>query len=142
MSNTDAKQISIELLRVNRGRKKLCQCNPPHYELDPENRIVMCTDCGAVVDPFEALLSVCRNYEIYQENIRRLREKAKLYANEANKEFDRMRRNRVFQEMERNYQQNMLPACPECGKNFDPVRISMWTNRNVLKVYGKERENE
>ena len=38
MSNTDSKTVSIELLRVNRGRKKLCQCNPPHYEVDTENR--------------------------------------------------------------------------------------------------------
>ena len=139
MSNTDSKHVSIELLRVNRGRKKLCQCNPPHYEIDTENRIVMCTDCGAVVDPFEALVTVCRNYEIYHEDIRRLKEKAKIYAEEANKEFNRMSRNKVFRSMELHYRQNMLPSCPKCGKNFDPVEIKSWTNRKVLEMFGKEQ---
>ena len=142
MNNTDLKPVSIELLRVNRGRKKLCQCNPPHYEVDTENRIVMCTDCGAVVDPFEALLSVCLNYEIYEEDIRQLRKKAKYYADEANKEFNHMCRGRIFREMETHYRNNMLPTCPECGKSFEPVKIKLWTNRKVLEVYGKELDNE
>lgn len=138
----ESEPIHIDLLRINKGRKKLCQCNPPYYEVDLENRIVMCTDCGAVVDPFDALLSVCQNYEIYQEDIRRLKEKAKTYADEAKKEFDRMCRNRTFREMEHNYRLNMLPTCPECGNIFDPVNITLWTNRKVLEVYGKEREHE
>lgn len=142
MNNTDSNPVYIEFLRVNRGRKKLCQCNPPHYEIDPENRIVMCTDCGAVVDPFEALLSLCKNYEIYQTDISRLREKAKSYDDEANKEFNRMCRGRKFREMEQNYRQNLLPTCPECGSSFDPVKITSWTNRKVLEVYGKDVEHE
>lgn len=136
MSKADNKPVSIELLRINRGRKKLCQCNPPHYDIDPVNRIVMCTDCGAVVDPFEALLVLCENYEIYQEDIKRLRKKAQVYAEEANKEFDRMCRSRTFREMEKNYRNNMLPECPECGKNFDPVNIMSWTNRNLIEMHG------
>ncbi len=142
MSKAENKPVSIELLRINRGRKKLCQCNPPHYDIDPVNRIVMCTDCGAVVDPFEALLMLCQNYEIYQEDIKRLRKKAQVYAEEANKEFDRMCRARTFREMERNYRINMLPVCPECGNNFDPVKIKSWTRRDLVEMHGGDEHEK
>lgn len=134
MSAENKKPVSIELFRVNRGREKLCQCNRPHYEVDTVNRIVMCTDCGAVVEPFEALLTVCRDYERYNDDIKRLRKKASIYAQEADKEFKRMCRNRVFREMESQYRKNLLPSCPECGKYFDPAKINRWTNKKFLEV--------
>ncbi len=42
------KTVSFDLLRINNGMKKICTCNPPHYELSVENRIVMCRVRGAV----------------------------------------------------------------------------------------------
>lgn len=38
------KPVSFDLLRINKGVKKICTCNPPHYELNVENRIVMLED--------------------------------------------------------------------------------------------------
>lgn len=132
MENNDARPIRFDLIRVARGRDKICQCKPPHYEIDVINRIVMCSDCGAVVNPFDALMSVAKNYEIYQEDIERLKEKVKVYAEEAGKEFRKIRKNRVFREMESQYRNNMFPHCPECGETFDPVRIVQWTNKRIV----------
>lgn len=132
MGNTDYKPIQFDLIRVNRGRSKICRCNPPHYEIDTINRIVMCLDCGSVVDPFDALVSVAKNYEIYQKDIERLKQKTILYAEEANKEFRKMRKNRVFREMESQYRKNMFPHCPECGEPFDPVSIVQWTSVSAV----------
>ncbi len=35
------KPVNFDLLRINKGMKKICRCNPPHYELSVENRIIM-----------------------------------------------------------------------------------------------------
>ena len=43
----DNEIIFFNLVRIERGREKLCKCNPPHYEVDTVNRIVSCQDCGA-----------------------------------------------------------------------------------------------
>ena len=94
------KPVSFDLLRINKGMKKICRCNPPHYELSVENRIIMCSDCGAVVDPFEAMLSIAGYHEQLREETKRLKEKVKVYSEEANKELKRMRKSRVFREME------------------------------------------
>lgn len=71
------KPVSFDLLRINKGMKKICRCNPPHYELSVKNRIIMCRDCGAVVDPFEAMLSIARYHEQLREETKRLKEKSK-----------------------------------------------------------------
>ena len=56
----DNEIISFNLARIERGREKLCKCDPPHYEVDTVNRIVSCQDCGATVDAFDALLTLAR----------------------------------------------------------------------------------
>lgn len=141
------KIFDFDLLRVNRGRKKICQCDPPHYDMDTVNRIVMCRDCGAVVDPFDALLSVASDYyEKYREDIKRLRNKAEVYANEADKEQRRMRKSRIFREMEESYRKNMFPCCPICEQYFDPMEITNWRNaayiqqKNAKKIQRKGGE--
>lgn len=53
----------IDIIRIEYGRKKICSCSTPQYEIDYANRLVLCTDCGAVVDPFEALYKLARHYD-------------------------------------------------------------------------------
>lgn len=127
------KPVSFDLLRINKGMKKICTCNPPHYELSVENRIVMCRDCGAVVDPFDAMLAIAGYHEQLREETNRLEEKVKVYSEEAHKELKRMRKSRVFCEMEESYRKNMLPRCPKCKEYFDPLEITEWANAEYIK---------
>lgn len=132
------KPVSFDLLRINKGMKKICTCNPPHYELSIENRVVMCRDCGAVVDPFDAMLSIAGYHEQLREEANRLEEKAKVYSEEANKELKRMRKSRVFRKMEESYRNNMLPRCPKCREYIDPLEITEWTNAGYINQEEKK----
>ena len=122
--------VSFDLVRINRARGKMCKCNPPHYEVDTTNRIVTCSDCGAVVDAFDALVSLAKRYEDLEEAQQRMLSKAQSYAKMADEEFQRMRRNKVFRDMESNYRNGLFPICPKCMKAFDPVHIQGWTRGN------------
>lgn len=31
--------LSFTLFKVEKGREKICKCNPPHYEIDPETAL-------------------------------------------------------------------------------------------------------
>lgn len=137
MESMQTKPTRIDLFRVNRGREKLCKCSNPHYEIDTTNRLVTCTDCGAVTDPFEALLTVCKQPERLKEDIKRLHRSAINYSEEANKEFSRMCRGRAFRKMESSYRQDLLPECPICGEKFDPMNIKSWTNRKFIENQGE-----
>ena len=70
------KVLSFTLLKIEKGREKICKCNPPHYEIDTVNRIVTCTDCGATLDAFEALLKVCEYQSKWEEYQKKALEKA------------------------------------------------------------------
>lgn len=48
----------IDVIKIERGKRKLCNCSNPHYEVDTQNKIVMCLDCGAVLDPFDTLVKI------------------------------------------------------------------------------------
>ena len=71
----DNEIISFNLARIERGREKLCKCDPPHYEVDTVNRIVSCQDCGATVDAFDALLTLARRYELLEDAQRKMLKK-------------------------------------------------------------------
>ena len=123
----DNEIISFNLARIERGREKLCKCDPPHYEVDTVNRIVSCQDCGATVDAFDALLTLARLYELLEDEQRKMLSKAKTYSELADAEFKRMRKNKVFREMEEHYRKGLYPICPKCAEPIDSVDIREWT---------------
>lgn len=134
--------LSFTLFKVEKGREKICKCNPPHYEIDPVNRIVTCMDCGATLDAFEALTVFCnyiKEYEDYQEEAIK---KINVYRELANEESRRRFKNKAFREMDSKYKSDMLPHCPECGEVFDPMKIQRWTNRKYCDMAESEVKTE
>lgn len=123
------KILSFTLFKVEKGREKICKCNPPHYEVDTVNRIVTCRDCGATLDSFDALLTLCEHMNRYEEYQREAIEKTNTYREMANAEWRRRTKNRVFKEMDSAYQKGLYLYCPECGKMFDPIKITEWGNK-------------
>ncbi len=126
--------VRFELARVNRGRHKICICTNPCYEVDMVNRIVSCESCGAVVDAFDALVSIAERYERLEETQERMIKKAQVYQEEADKEFKRLIRNRIFREMNANYKAGLFPICPKCSEIFDPANIREWTRMKQSEI--------
>lgn len=121
--------IQFDIAKIERGKKKLCQCKNPHYEIDPINRIVMCTDCGAVMDAFDVLVSLAESGERIERLQNQMLQRAKTYGKLADEEFQRMIKNKVFRDMQSNYRKNMYPICPKCGELFDPMKIGTWRRK-------------
>lgn len=119
--------IRFDIARIQRDRKKLCQCGNPHYDIDIANRIVECRDCGAVMDAFDVLVRLAERGEQIERLEKTMLEKAKAYGEMASDEFNRMIKSRIFRDMQSHYRKNMFPVCPECGEPFDPVKIGSWT---------------
>jgi len=115
--------ISFNLAKIERGREKLCICDPPHYEIDVVNKVVSCSDCGATVDAFDALLALARRYEMLEDAQQKMIAKAREYGKMAD---ERMRKNKAFQEMEEHYRNGL---CPKCNEMIDPLDIRGWTRR-------------
>lgn len=133
------KILYFTLFKVEKGREKICKCNPPHYEIDTVNRIVTCKDCGATLDPFDALLTLVDYMGRYSEYQKMALKKVKVYAELADEEWKRRIKNQIFKDMDANYRKDLYPVCPECGKIFDPIKITNWTNK---AFYEGEDKNE
>lgn len=130
------KVLSFTLFKVEKGREKICKCNPPHYTIDTKNRIITCDDCGATLDAFEALMSLYKHIDGYREYQEKALEKCKTYKEWADKEWRRRMKNAAFKDMDKQYQSGMLPHCPKCGEIFDPMEITGWTNKKYVKSGG------
>lgn len=128
ISKTDG-VISFDLFRVERGREKICKCNPPRLVIDEQNRIVTCECCGATLDGFEALMKLAEHSEKIKEYEKSMLEKANTYKELADKEWRRRMKNKVFKDMDAQYQNDMYPYCPKCGEMINPIKIKQWGNK-------------
>lgn len=137
MSELPEKVVRFDVLRVERGRQKMCRCSNPHYEVDKQNRLVYCLDCGAVVDPFEALYEISVHYqrieEWTQQNL------------EQRRQIDSYKPRRVvIKKLEERYVRNdksdLIPTCPACGKPFEleSLLTGTWCNRAFLENWMDE----
>lgn len=119
----------IDVIRIEYGKRKLCECRNPHYEIDYTNRFVTCEDCGAVVEPFEALYEMALHYRRLEEQISALLEQRKIIENYKPHLV-------VMKELEKRYRENnysMVPVCPICREAFDLKDIISWRHRKFLK---------
>ena len=121
--------VRFDLVKINRGREKLCRCATPTYEVDTVNKIVTCQICGAVLDPFDALTRLAERPERLVEVQRKMQESIQYYSEKVQEERDRMIRSRAFREMQNHYNAGLYPYCPECEQQFDPAKISRWSRK-------------
>lgn len=129
MDNLPDKVKRIDVLRVEYGKRKLCECPSPCYEVDYQNRLVYCVDCGAIVDPFEALMKLARNYERIGEQVEALLEQRREIVSYKPHLV-------VIKDLEKHYREqcfSMVPCCPRCGEPFDLPELTHWANRAFLR---------
>ena len=117
----------IDVIRLNRNLRKICKCNRPHFEVDTTNRLVTCTDCGAIGDAFDVLVYLCKDYERLQEQVDALLEQRK--------EIARYKPYRVtIKNLEQMYKGGkMLPHCPKCGEIFRLEELIHWSNARLYE---------
>jgi hypothetical protein len=122
--------FNIEILKTKINAKKLCNCYDRKFEVDPINKFVSCTKCGAIIDPFEAIYEIARSRErIVEENKRLLdqRQEIKNYKPHL----------LVIKNLEKHLRSgDMLPTCPHCDKPFELGKLDHWVNKKYYKVEG------
>lgn len=123
----------FDVLRIEYNKKKLCQCFDPHYEIDFQNRLVYCTDCGAIVEPFDVLTHLANHYSRIEEQIKHLLEQRKEIVNY--KPWLLALRN-----LESQYRGGkMLPCCPICQKPFYFEKITCWVDRKLHELRNNQK---
>ena len=128
--------VRLDVLKIEFAKRKLCDCFEPKYEIDYQNRLVWCTECKAIVDPFEALLHIARNHDrINRQHEAMLKERESVAGYNP-----RMHIIKKLAERYGNKRNPLIPCCPICREPFELQDIvsSTWVNRSYLG----ERESE
>lgn len=109
-------------LKVEYDRRKVCECNPRTFILDYKNKLVYCSKCGAIIDPFEALLDMAENAVSIQRDV-------VAYADLAAKERKIYMRFRGVNDISKKFRDGLWPVCPYCKELIDPMEISSYARK-------------
>lgn len=121
--------IKIQSL-IQSKKARACQCTKRRLEVDPENRIVICLECGQYIDPITALCMMSDRMSEQAKELNRLNSLKKDLLDWINKN----RHFRVIKYIEEQYKGgNHLPSCPHCKKYFDLSDLVSWANKRWIK---------
>lgn len=120
MSDLPKNVIPIRTIKIIRDKQKYCECyepgtwprKPPRFELDKNNREVICKHCGNIVDAFDAITIMADRWEDVSEETERVLRQAKEIENY--KPWLR-----VIKQFEHSIQHGkMIPVCPHCDQGI------------------------
>lgn len=120
MDNLPEKVMRIDVLRIEHNSQTQCRCKKPIYELDTHNRFVYCAECGAIVDAFDALYKMAKDYDSINRDV----EMALRQAKELATYKPHLRR---LRDIEQHHNKNLYPLCPNCSKAIRIENINSYT---------------
>lgn len=122
--------FNLELLTLNVNARKHCTCYETRIEVDSVNRLVHCGQCGAVLDPFDALLRLARDHQSFRSEIDRLLQQRREIASYKPWLV-------TFKKLEQRYRRKQyVPTCPKCKGAFelDELLGVPWVNRDYVDL--------
>jgi hypothetical protein len=126
----------IDVLRIERGLMKSCRCLNPHYLLDNDNRIVYCKDCGAIVDPFEALCEIARGWKRIEDQVRSL-------LNQRKELIDWKPHLVALRKVEKTYRSGKyIPSCPHCRKGILAEELATGSTNKEMELQRRQFEKK
>lgn len=126
------KVIGLDLIRISRGLGKICKCDKRKFVIDTDNRRVNCSSCGAIVDPFEAMLEMAGRHEDYNRQVEHLLEQKKQIA-------DYKPWLKVIKNLESQYRgRKMIPVCPRCSEPFYLEELTRWMGKPYAEARMKK----
>lgn len=110
---------------VSARLRKVCECKNRTILMDKRNRTLECSECGAILDPFDVCAEMAEQEDWYVRNIKFLKSQKE--------ELERwMQNNRMGQKLRdlaSNLRQGRIPECPECNHPFDIENITAYCSK-------------
>ena len=104
--------IPISTLRIIRDKNKKCTCRNRKFYIATQNREITCQECGAIIDPYDAMLDIANHYEQFGKEVDNLLTQRKQI-------LDYKPHLLAMRELEKIYMGGkMLPCCPHCGRGI------------------------
>lgn len=140
----ESKVLNFTTIKLIRDRKKVCQCENVSFEVDIENRVVTCAECGAYYDPLDAMMCIATQPEQMMKEFNDFIR----WRNDALKKWRATQRRKprrlLFRELEQQsfFQRGdrALPLCPHCNKPFYFEHLKTWISEKFFGRYAQISE--
>lgn len=139
MNQLPDKIIGLDQLRINRGIRKICKCDNRKFVIDTTNRRVTCSSCGAIIDPYEAIVDIASQHEEFNRQVEHLLDQRI--------ELEKYKPHLwVIKSLESSYRgRKMLPCCPRCNGPFYDEEIFDYMVYNKIgmseRTYRRNKSN-
>lgn len=117
------KVVSIDQLRINSNIAKVCNCSNRKFVVDTNNKKIICNDCGAIVDAYEAMFEMAVKGNRLREQVEMLLQQRKQILNYKPWLL-------TIRKLEKKYRgKKMLPCCPRCDEPFYLEELTTWSGK-------------
>ena len=123
MSKEDYNNKVINISPLIYARKhQVCSCKDRIYEVDATNRIITCSKCGQVIEPFDVVLDLLEGNKKYGKYLIERKQVATNIEKWFKKNKVLLTVRKFFEEVER----GCMPICPHCKEVIDIEKIVGW----------------
>ena len=105
--------------------EKVCNCKSQAILIDVENRVLECSECGAILDPFEVCKKILRYESSFWQEIKWLKEEKE----ELEKWMLNNRMGKTLRQVASNIRAGNIPCCPHCDEPFELENIKSWCSK-------------
>lgn len=117
------KELKRFLIRKRLG--KICECKNRTVLVDFENRRLECSECGAILDPFDIVKELTFQDHRRYSYLKSLREEKE----QLQKWMLNNRMGSTLRNIASYLRQNLLPKCPHCNEAFELENITGWVSK-------------
>lgn len=126
--------LRMDVIKVDRAKKKLCNCFCTKYTIDTENRLIYCDNCGAVVDPYDALLKFAEWGERAAKQSEECINQLKFLQTEVSELRNKRQQLSVYKDMASHYKQSLYPICYHCKKAINPLKVTQYVSSKYFEI--------
>lgn len=117
---------------VSKHLGKICTCEERVVLIDTKNRRCECSECGAILDPFDILSEITLKDHMRYNYLK--------YLKQEQEELEKWKLNNrmgfALREIASNIRKGLIPSCPHCKEPFDIEKLSeqVWMSKEYAEV--------
>lgn len=129
------KELNRYLVRKHLG--KICTCQKRVILIDTNNRRCECSECGAILDPFDILSEITSRDHLRYNYLK--------YLKQEQEELEKWKLNNrmgfALRQIASNIRRGLIPCCPHCNEPFDIEKLpeQTWMSKEYAEALYEQK---
>ena len=115
---------------VQKRLEKICTCKNRTILIDAKERRCECSECGAILDPFDILKEMTFQEHMRYSYLKSLRQEIE----DLEKWKLNNRMGQTLRSIASDMRRGMIPCCPHCNEPFELDKLNKWTSKEYAEL--------